>query len=45
MVEGVAADDYETSRALISLLRVHGREHVRRLKDIPRLRKVRSRPP
>ncbi len=35
-VEGVAADDYATSGLLLSLLKVGGRAHVRRLADVPR---------
>lgn len=35
MVEGVAADDYDTSRSLLSLLRIDGRSHVTDEADIP----------
>lgn len=35
MVEGVAADDYAESGALLSTLRVEGKAHVRDLSDLP----------
>jgi uncharacterized HhH-GPD family protein len=35
MVEGVAADDYPQSGALLSTLRVEGKAHVRDLSDLP----------
>lgn len=35
MVEGVAPDDYDDSGALLSLLRIAGRAHVRKLTDLP----------
>ena len=34
-VEGVEADDYPTSRALLSLLRHGGRTHIRECADVP----------
>ncbi len=35
MVEGVASDDYEYSAALISLIRLGGKAHVRSLDELP----------
>lgn len=35
MVEGVAADDYAQSGALLSTLRIRGKEHVRDMADTP----------
>jgi hypothetical protein len=35
VVEGVAADDYEASRSLLSIVRIDGRKHVREMADVP----------